>query len=152
MQTGIDHLLITELQFRERPKDVKARIKDARYLENTIVCAHEEIPLEIQGTFSATGKPIIGIKIAHSSEDTESYFKVGFRLEKNLSVFGCKSTVWILREREAAVDDTDGDLYPLGHLEAMLWTDDKLIKCVKVQELYKSSLNKDGALHLSLYL
>lgn len=134
--SSCDEPAITDLEFGEKPKDVKNRLKEARYRINMKICVHEHVPIEIRGIQGKSGRNIIGIKIAHSKQDANLYHIQGYNLIKQLLLYKCYSSIWILKSKLIGdVNDDDHDLYPLGAIEIMQWTDERLIRCVKIYNL-----------------
>ena len=91
--------LITDLEFSERPRDVKKAREDAKYLQDYRLCVHEAVPVQIRCFWRKDASRICGVKIAHTKEHADEYYRMGYTLAKNLSVFGCKTSVWTMREK-----------------------------------------------------
>jgi hypothetical protein len=99
------------------------------------------VPIEIRGKHVKGTRSIVNIRLAHTKADTEECYQLGYSLQKNLTVYGCKSSLWVIREQLLGDrNDDDGDLYPLGQIETMYWCDDRLIRCIKVFTLVSQSL------------
>jgi hypothetical protein len=90
--------MITDLEFAERPKDVRGKLKESRYRIGLKLCLHENVPIEIRGVQKKGSRSLAGIKVAHSKEDADECYKLGYTLAKNLSVYGCKASVWMSKE------------------------------------------------------